>query len=528
MTEAEFHEAFPCESQHVEFKSGVSTKQVRETVAAFANADGGVLFVGVDDAGRPVPGPDAGSGTDDKLHDAVRSVVPPPRYDIGRLVVGPRTVTVLRVWPLAEGVASLTDGRVLQRRTTRDDPVWGGELQALVIRRATTAHQVERARSSVPANAADAALVAELCEARGWVDWRARRLAERSGLIADECLTTLGVLLLTRRPDEHVGRVDVDVLRYPDDETPDYDLRRTFHGPVQHLIPDVDGYVSELLGFEFAIAGTRRVEIPKLPDGVLREALANAVAHRSYERLGSCVVVELRPGSVRVTSPGGLPAGVSIENLRQEQESRNPELANNLRHFHLAEQRGRGIDIIEDRLQAAMLGAPTYEDDGRDFSVTLPLHAAVSIEERAWIRVLVDDHELQATDPVVLVHALRGEVLTNARVQEFLGCDERPARAALQRLVAAGFLERRGERSATTYVIAEPTGTRVSRGLTDSELGQLAVGLARERGSVTNQQLRAVSGVDRARAARVFGRLVDAGELRLVGERRGSRYEPTS
>jgi ATP-dependent DNA helicase RecG len=51
MSLAEFRTAFPGESQHVEFKRGTSMEQLQSTAVAFANADGGVILIGVQDDG---------------------------------------------------------------------------------------------------------------------------------------------------------------------------------------------------------------------------------------------------------------------------------------------------------------------------------------------------------------------------------------------------------------------------------------------------------------------------------------------
>src|SRR5690606_29992138 len=139
-----------------------------------------------------------------------------------------------------------------------------------------------------------------------------------------------------------------------------------------------------------------------------REALANAVAHRSYEAQGTAVVVELRPDRVVITSPGGLPEPVTIENMRQAQAARNPTLIDVLRRFRLAEDAGRGIDVIEDEMRAALLDPRRFsEDGGRFVRVELPLRGPITARERVWVQELEASGQLEPGDRLLLVHAAR-------------------------------------------------------------------------------------------------------------------------
>lgn len=523
MTRAEFAATYPGESAHVEFKTGVGTKTVAETAVALANHEGGVVFFGVRDDGV-LTGKQATQGIEDKLHDGMRAVIGSPRYEVTRLSIDGHALPALIVWPLQEGVAQTADGRILVREGSRDVPLMGTRLVTFVTSRATRIHAVERQPSGWSTSEADPALVAGLQEARGWRDWQARGLGDRIGFSVDGRLTVAGALFLRADPESRLGRAYVEILRFPDDTTEDYDLRRTITGALDRQILEATSLTRELVGFEMAFRGSRRVEVPRLPERVVRESIANALAHRSYEQAGACVTIELRPGFVRVRSPGGLPFGVSVEHLREAQSSRNPVILEHLRMLNLAEQRGMGIDVIEDHMQAAMLAAPRFTDLGHAFIVELPLNSAVTVDERAWVMSLVEERRLQPADAALVVYAARGEALTNRRVQDVLGTTERQARQALQRLCATGLLVRHGERSATTYTISREQANRVSEPISRGALQAAVLQLARERERITNADVRAAAGVDRTRALRALDDLVSSGRLERRGEKRGTHY----
>ena len=138
------------------------------------------------------------------------------------------------------------------------------------------------------------------------------------------------------------------------------------------------------IGFDLVVPGLIRHELLRLPEKVVREAIANAVAHRSYEMRGTSVKVEIRPDRVVVTSPGRLPEPVTIENMREQNAARNPAVIAALRRFDLAEDAGRGVDVMEDEMAANLLRPPAFSEPGGGGSVavTLWLEATVTKEER--------------------------------------------------------------------------------------------------------------------------------------------------
>jgi len=162
-------------------------------------------------------------------------------------------------------------------------------------------------------------------------------------------------------------------------------------------------------------------------------------------------------------------------------------------------------------------------DSGHEVSVTLPLHSTVAPIERAWLRELEHRGTLTGTDRIALVHAARGEALTNTRVRQLLGVDRAAATEILGRLRDEGFLDQRGQRGGASYRLAgtlrPPAGLRLS----DTDLRDLVVDLA-AGGPVTNADVRRATGLDRTAALALLERLLAAGRLQRIGERRGTKY----
>ena len=540
-------ERFDGESTQIEFKEGFSQKEITAAVVAFSNTDGGVILVGVDNHGKIKGAPWSGE-RERKLHDWIGNINDPGRYDIHNLTVAGRPVVIISVSRRIEGFAQTSDGRLLVRRGASNRALVGAELSRFVADRSL--RRFETTPTEVDLDDADPDLLADLARVWSWSDEGIRdRLEERGFLERDgekSRLTVAGVLYLLREPHQVLGKTFVEIFRYRGEGHID-DRRLEVTGPLPTQVRRATALVRDEIGYELVVIGVTRHELPRLPEVVLREAIANAVAHRSYEAVGASIRVEIRPDRVTVRSPGGLPEPVTTDNIREQNAARNLEVIRTLRQYGLAEDAGRGVDIMQDEMASSFLAPPEFDEDGSHLRVTLPLGGIVTPEERVWVNELQRRGSLGPTDRLLLVFAARGEVLTNGRAREILGVDNSEARRALQRLRDRGLLVQRGERGGTEYLIGTdlkpPTGLSMSSifdvqlwegtnrvpgtaggtRLSDDQIDELVLGLARD-GPVTNSLVRERTGLDRIQALAVLAYLVDAGCLERRGERRGTHY----
>jgi ATP-dependent DNA helicase RecG len=524
LSKDEFSEAFPGEGEHVEFKQGVSVSRIQDAVVAFSNTDGGVLVAGVADDGRIMGVAQPGEKAKD-VHQAVREVRDPGRYEVRDLVVDGKSLLVLSVDRRREGFAQTSSGAVLTRRGASSVPLLGADLSRFISRHAFEAFELAPTDREI--TDADPQLLERLGTAYGWEPGAdVRRSLEDAGFAATEgghlVLTVAGSLVLLPDPAVAGGRPYIDVRRYSADD-PDPDKLWEVHGPIDHQVEQGTADILAELGSISAIVGVQRVEMPKLPPRAIREAVANAVAHRSYEHAGTAIRVEIRPTSLTITSPGGLAEPVTVENIRFQQAARNDRLLGALRRMGLAEDLGKGIDRMEDDMAAELLQPPEFEDDGSFFTVRLRLGGAVTPRERAWVRGLVQGGRLDARAAVVVVAVAREGSISNSDVRALLDVDSVEARTILQTLVSEGVLVRQGERGGAQYLIAPDLGVPARIRHTDAELEAIALALA-GRGPVTNALLRERTGLHSQEARAVLRRLVDSGQLEQLGEKRGTRY----
>ncbi len=523
MLAAEFDTEFPTESDFVERKSGFNRSAVQEAVVAFSNAGGGVILIGVDDAGTIV-GRDLSPGLLDDIHRAIGEARDPGRYAVHELSVDGRPVVVISIARRVEGFSQTSSGRILVRRGTMKIALFGAELARFVNERSL--QRFEETDAQVALAAADPELVSELAATFNWSAELPERLAEHGLLLreGDNRLTIAGALYLLADPAERLGKTFVEVLRFPA-EGAEYDRRLEVRGPLHRQLQRVVDEIMSELGSELVVLGLRRYDLPRLPQVVLREAVANALAHRSYEMRGTSTRVELYPHVVRIISPGGLPEPVTVENIREAQAARNYRVITVLRRLGLAEDAGRGVDVMVDSMLEEMLEPPLFEDSGHSVTVALPIRSAVTPAERAWVREVETRGLIEPGDRILLVHAARGERLTNSGVRELVGVDADEARRALQRLRDADFLVQRGSRGGASYTLNESLAPPAGLRLTRQALKELVLQLAIDNGPpLTNARVRERTGLDRAEALRLLDELVSEGLLERVGARRGTHY----
>lgn len=523
MSLADFESAFSAGSDFVERKSGAGVKAVQRAIVAFSNSDGGVLLFGVADDGTVV-GRTATQGLSAAIHEAAQTAHDPGRYWIRECLVDGKAVTIVSVERRSQGFAQTSDGQVLVRRGARSTPLIGAELQRFISERALERFDV--ADSGVALDEAEAELLTELQQALRLKGSPRIEQLEAHGLALSlpegERLTIAGALCLLADPAQRLGKAFIEILRFPSGST-EYDRRIEVRGPVQHQVAEAVSFLVDELGTDVVVSGLRRHELPRLPEVVLREAVANAVAHRIYEEIERSIRIDVHADRIEITSPGGFPEPVTEQNIRDTQSARNPSVLSILRRFRLAEDIGRGVDVIQDSMAEALLDPPRFEDQGHSVRVVLPIRGAISPQERAWILEVERLGRIKPADRVLLVHAARGGELTNARVRELLSVDSRDAKRALARLRDAGFLDQMGERGGASYVLSRGIVAPPSFRLTPADLEKLVLEMA-QRGPVTNASVREATGLERVEALRLLDGLVKSGKLDREGERRGTRY----
>lgn len=106
-------------------------------------------------------------------------------------------------------------------------------------------------------------------------------------------------------------------------------------------------YLKQHLKVRYEFDGSpARKEIPEIPYEALREAVINAVIHRDYFEKGVNVMIEIFDDRVEITSPGGLPKGLKVEDFGKVSLLRNPNIANLMQRIEYIEKMGSGCKTV--------------------------------------------------------------------------------------------------------------------------------------------------------------------------------------
>ena len=132
------------------------------------------------------------------------------------------------------------------------------------------------------------------------------------------------------------------------------------------------------------IIGTKRVERYEYPEKAIRELVANAVIHRDYRITETYAQINVFEDRIEIFNPGCLPPGVTVENIRDAQVSRNEVIAARLKDLDYLEEYGRGIDIVFTEMEKWGLLRPTFKNTTNSFKVILPGEKLSKLNERQF------------------------------------------------------------------------------------------------------------------------------------------------
>lgn len=138
--------------------------------------------------------------------------------------------------------------------------------------------------------------------------------------------------------------------------------RREFAGPVYEQLEEAYKYVLAKINLGARIEGLYREDVYEIPEQAIRETLVNAIVHRSYLQPSHIQVIVFDDG-VEITSPGGLPPGLTVQRMKEGYSIvRNEALANVFLYMRLFEHFGSGIPRVIEMVKSYGLREPEYID----------------------------------------------------------------------------------------------------------------------------------------------------------------------
>ena len=532
----------------VEFKRGrINDDELVETVVCLANGDGGLVLLGVEDDGR-VTGvkPRHGSSTSaQRLQTMILNRTEGPVATEVQIVPQDSVEVVVITVPRSEVPVGTKSGKFVRRALQvggkpecRPYPLhellsagltalerdYAGTLAAGATHQDLDPAEFDRFRRLCATSRGDAALV----DASDPEVLRGLRL-----LLPGQQQLTLGAILLFGRPEALERFVPTSEVVFHELSRGVLIASEVLRLPLFAAAERVYQLVSLRNQQQEILIGLHRVGISRVSDQVVREAVANALVHRDYSELGP-VQVQLTDTQFRVSSPGGFPRGITLDNLLEDSRPRSPILADAFRRAGIVDRVGRGVGLMYRELLRQGRGEPDY---GSSNEHTVAVSIPASDADLDMVRFVIDFetltqttltltqlrllHELKASGPQSPTELAEGLVITTSDARSNL------VRLAEQGLVAirGSTRNRRYHLTPDFYRLANPSDYVRLQEWSPIQQQQMVLTYIDQFGSITRRKAAELCRIQPTQASGLLQQMVRAGELQLHGQRRGAHYK---
>ena len=362
------------EDQHTEFKRLWKDEFFRE-LSAFANSQGGTLYIGVEDDGTIVGVKDAKSMLQDmpnKIKNNLGFLA-----DVNLQIEDGKEYIAIKVQPQDESISY--DGKYYVRSGSTVQELRGQELASFLMQKAKlhwdSLPRPEAKLSDLDDEAWDYFITTALENKRLNKSAKSESqetILRKLNLMTDKGELTNAALMLFGKDIERwsplsafrIGRFGVSQA--------DLIIHDNIVCPLV-LMPDavVDTLRTKYLVSTVGYEGLHRKETLEMPEDGLREMICNAIMHRDY--MGTFIQMRVWADRIQLWNDGTLPPSLTIEKLMTEHESRprNPLIAKVFYLLGFIENWGRGYEKIRESFEQAHLQVPTFEQVRGGFMATI-------------------------------------------------------------------------------------------------------------------------------------------------------------
>lgn len=383
------------EGQFSEVKSiAASPAKVSHTISAFANTDGGDLYIGISEnmlggnvkAREWVGFPDIEAANGhmsafDRHFPLGRDF----QYEFLRCASRPGLVLHIQV-SRTPGIVKATDGKPYVRRAAQNLPQEKPEeLRRLEFTKGVASFEGHPVGASIelitqsPITRDYLQHVVPNAEPEAWL--------RKQSLIVNDMPTVAGLLLFAEEPQAQIPKhCGIKVYRYATQEAEGFRevlkfVPRTIEGCLYNQIKEAVE-VTKKEAENIPIVGVEGLEKIKYPHETLHEIITNAVIHRDYS-IADDVHVRIFDNRIEVQSPGRLPAHVTPKNIRNERFARNGAVVRLLNKFPNPPNQdvGEGLNTAFEKMHQLGLKEPDIEERDSDVLVTIRHEPLASPEQ---------------------------------------------------------------------------------------------------------------------------------------------------
>ena len=361
------------ESERIEYKSQMLEDLYKEVIA-FANTDGGVIYIGIDNEGN-LTGIDDVDETYTRLTNGIRDAIAPDVTMFVRYVLQDNKVIQIEVGegsykPYYLKAKGIKPTGVYVRQGASSVQASPDQIRRMI--KESDGDNYEDSRSldqDLTFSAAETAFQ------RYGVEFSIEKY-RALGITQNDIFTNLALLL----SDQCLHTTKIAVFK--DEFCTEFRDSKEFGGSVFKQFEDSVTYLALCNRTASTIKGVVRTDKKDYPEEAIREALLNAIVHRDYSFSGS-IIINVNDSKMEFISLGGLLPGLSTEDIRiGVSQPRNKKLAEIFHRLRLIESYGTGIRRIFKLYENCPI-QPVIEVTANAFKIVLPnMNACGAVAER--------------------------------------------------------------------------------------------------------------------------------------------------
>jgi ATP-dependent DNA helicase RecG len=427
------------ESSLVELKREVNSEFKKEIIA-FANTDGGEIFVGVEKDGTVI-GVINSEAVMEQIGSMIRDGIKPDLTAYSSIETvqesGKRIIRIAvlrgtkRPYHLAD--KGLKPTGVFMRHGVSSVPATDEAIRQML--RDSDGAEFDRSRSVTQDLTFSYAENYFKGNGLGFTGSNKRSL----GLVDSDGYYTNSALLLS---DQCAHSIKCAV--YDGVGKTKFKTRKEFFGSILKQMDEAYEYLELNNNLNSTFDGLKRVDHPDYPEYALRESLLNAVIHRDYDYSGS-IIISIFDNRIEFVSIGGLVKGITMEDiLGGVSQTRNTVIAMIFYRLELIEAYGTGIQRIIESYDSC-LQKPAFRPAPASFAVTLP---KMDYQAGALSNGDIPREEL------ILKRLGEKNTITRRDAEQVLGQSKFTAIQVLNKLLAEGKIVKTGSAKAVQYRLA--------------------------------------------------------------------------
>lgn len=391
-------------------RAKISLQDLANEIASFANANGGVIVVGITDAGVIEGFNACGLKKLNELQKVVTGYLnPSPVYECELIAIKNSknendNILLFHIEPAINYIVRNNKDDVYCRQGDSSIKLTTNQIKSLEYERRERDFETEILFDSSVEDIDEDMI--ELYKKRLGTDVPTEQILKARGFLREKHgqlhLTKAGMLLFGKNPSLYLPSARIRVLKFEGNEFKvgtEMNLvkDKTFDSCLYKSVEQAKDFIGSQLR-EFTHLNPEGIfeTVSEYPEFAWYEGLVNAVTHRDYSNSGEHITVKLFDDRLEIYSPGRLSGFVTLDTMMTKRYSRNPQIARVLNEMGIVRELNEGVKRIYSEMQKYFLKEPIYSEPDSN-SVLLVLENNIVMRRKRKEESLLKNDIIQKT-----------------------------------------------------------------------------------------------------------------------------------